>query len=301
MMTNVQKINWPRITVVTPVYNHARYLESAILSVVTQGYPNLEHIVIDGGSTDGTLDIIKKYESRFYRWVSEPDGGIFDAMNKGFSWSTGEIMGYVGGTDLLHAGALRTVGSIFSAFPEVEWLTGHPTGLSEDGMTVTVPAKVPRWSRTRFLMGANQHIQAESTFWRRSLWQRAGGNYDFSLKSGGDFELWARFFRHARLYSACALIGGYRDHSDADGKRNQKRIKQIHDNVIEQECKRIVSAHGWLISIFRAFGKIILKIPKIRGVWLFFVRKALYEMPGPDLAPLIAYDYNSGNWQMKSK
>ena len=98
---------------------------------------------------------------------------MYDAINKGFARSSGEIMGWISATDQLQIGALSVVGSVFSDLPSVEWITGRPTGYNEAGMTVTV-LPLPRWSRYRFLAGANRYIQQESTYWRRSLWERAG-------------------------------------------------------------------------------------------------------------------------------
>jgi len=119
--------HWPKISLVTPVFNSARYLEAAIRSALSQQYPNLEYIIVDGGSTDGSIDIIRKYESQLRLWMSESDRGMYDAINKGFARSTGELMGWISATDLLHPGSLSVVGGVFRRFPKVEWITGRPT------------------------------------------------------------------------------------------------------------------------------------------------------------------------------
>src|SRR5258708_6806485 len=146
---------WPRITIVTAVRNGAQYIEDTIRSVISQGYPNLEYIVVDGVSTDGTLDIIRKYESHITWWVSQPDKGVYDALNTGFARSTGHIMGWLNASDQLHIKSLFVVASIFAALPDVEWITGRPTGFNTDGMTVLIH-DLPRWSRFRFLIGSNR-------------------------------------------------------------------------------------------------------------------------------------------------
>jgi glycosyltransferase involved in cell wall biosynthesis len=179
---------WPRITIVTAVYNGEEYLEAAIRSILNQGYPNLEYFIVDGGSTDGTLRIIRKYETQITGWISEPDKGIYDALNKGFARATGEVMGWLNASDQLHINGLFVVGSVFGALANVEWITGRPTKFRVDGMTIAV-MDLPRWSRYRFLAGANRYIQQESTFWRRSLWERTGSHVDASLRAEGDFEL----------------------------------------------------------------------------------------------------------------
>src|ERR1700724_3678839 len=164
---------WPRITLVTPVFNSARYLEQTIQSVISQQYPNLEYFIMDGGSTDGTLEIIRKYERHLSGWASEPDNGMYDALNRSFARSSGEIMGWISATDMLHTRSLFVVGSVFKALPEVEWITARITGFSEEGMTVAVSRRLKRWSRLRFLAGSNRYIQQESTYWRRRLGVRA--------------------------------------------------------------------------------------------------------------------------------
>src|ERR1700726_168770 len=138
---------WPRISLVTPVFNSARYIEQTIQSVISQQYPNLEYFIIDGGSADGSLEIIRKYERQLSGWTSEPDNGMYDALNRGFARPSGEIMGWISATDLLHTGSLFVVGSVFKVLAQVEWITARPTGFSDEGMAVAVSPSLKRWSR----------------------------------------------------------------------------------------------------------------------------------------------------------
>src|SRR4029077_5274299 len=225
---------WPKISLVTPVFNSVRYLEATIRSVLSQQYPNLEYVIVDGGSTDGSVEIIRKYEPQLHAWVSEPDRGMYNAINKGFARSSGALMGWISATDLLHAGSLFVVGGVFRTFPQVEWITGRPTGFNDDGMAVEF-LNLRRWSRWPFLAGANRYIQQESTFWRRSLWDRAGGRVDDSRRSASDFELWVRFFRYAKLYPVDALIGGFRSHPDSLGLQNLEECHRIQEEIIASE------------------------------------------------------------------
>jgi hypothetical protein len=280
----------PRISLVTPVFNSAKYIEQTIQSVLSQNYPNLEYIIIDGASTDGTVDIIRKYQDRITSWISEPDSGMYDAINKGFARTTGEIMGWISATDQYHVGGLSVVGSVFRDLPQIEWITGRATGFNEDGMT-TIVLDIPHWSRFRFLAGANRYIQQESTFWRRSLWERAGSRVDSSQRYAADFELWVRFFRHAKLYPVDALIGGFRAHSDSLGLQDMDRCHRIQQEMIEAEL-RTAPGGAWLRA-FHSLSAAASRVPGLSGIWQRLVMNTLYQMPAADWPPVIEHRENS--------
>lgn len=282
---------WPRIALVTPVRNSGKYIEQTIRSVLMQGYPNLDYFIVDGGSTDGSVDIIREYEKQISGWISEPDNGMYDGINKGFARTSGEIMGWISATDQLHLGGLSVVGSVFRDLPEVEWITGLPSVFNDAGMTILVSG--PRnWSRYRFLIGANRYIMQEATFWRRSLWDKAGGYVDASRRYVSDFELWVRFFRHAQLYPVHALIGGYRAHPDALGIEELEQCHRIHDEVIDAELERL--PRGRALKLVRNVGNRMKKIRGLRFAWWHFVEHPLYFQRGPDWAPIIWYHADKG-------
>lgn len=116
----------PRITIVTPSYNQGQFLERTIVSVLQQGYPNLEYIVMDGGSTDGSVDVIKKYQDRLTYWESGPDQGQSEAINKGFAKSSGEILGWLNSDDTLEPGALRRLGAFHGTTRRQTWCMETP-------------------------------------------------------------------------------------------------------------------------------------------------------------------------------
>jgi len=201
--------NYPKISIVTPNINGAEYLEDTIKSVVEQNYPNLEYIVIDGGSKDESVDIIKKYQNQITYWTSEPDDGMYHAIQKGFARSTGEIMAWINSDDMYHKKAFYTIAEIFGSFEQVKWLVGATTAYDTLGRTVLVrPSRL--FTKYDFYNRDFRFIQQESTFWRRSLWQVAGSSLDLSHKYAADLALWVKFFHYEKLYVIDALIGGFR-------------------------------------------------------------------------------------------
>jgi Glycosyl transferase family 2 len=271
----------PRLTIVTPSFNQGEFLEETIKSVLDQEYENLEYIVVDGGSTDRSVSIIKKYSHRLAHWVSEPDEGQYHAINKGFARATGEIMAWLNSDDKYLPWTLSVVADIFSAFPEVEWLTSvHPLQWNSHGQAVAVDF-TGALSRHSFLQGNNfpvegsigrRWIQQESTFWRSSLWERAGGRLDQSLAMAADFELWARFYDHADLFGAQALLGGFRSHGV------QRSV--LHRDRYMAEAEQVLRAKGrwptgWLESVVRGITwKIfrqhsLVRLPKLLQMLLF--------------------------------
>ena len=212
--------NWLKISVVTPSFNQGRFLEKTICSVLDQGYPDLEYIIMDGGSMDNSLEIIRKYEDHLTYWQSSPDNGQYDAIQSGFEKSTGEIMAYLNSDDVYFPWTLRVVGEIFAKFPEVEWLTTSCTSATPpDGQFPLLFNRYNR-SRRRFfetrgkLLRRRDFIQQEATFWRRNLWEKAGARLDTQLKYAGDFELWSRFYQYTGLVTVHIPLAMFRIHAE---------------------------------------------------------------------------------------
>lgn len=227
---------YPKISIITPVYNRVGMIEQTIQSVLGQNYPNLEYIIIDGGSTDGTVDIIRKYTSQLAYWVSEPDNGMYHAIMKGMAMATGEIVAWINSDDMYHTNALNIVGQIFAHLPEVEWLTGTPTLYNTEGLCVkTFPTQY--WSWERFMRGDFRWLQQESTFFRKALFDKVGGlNLHYQLAA--DFELWCKMFQVARLYSVNTILGGFRQHGDQLSIEGQIRYEAEVQDICQTYAMR---------------------------------------------------------------
>lgn len=276
---------WPKISIVTVSYNMVDYIEDTILSVISQQYPNLEYIIIDGGSTDGTVDIIKKYEPWIHYWVSEPDKGMYDAIQKGFRVSTGEIMAYINSDDKYHYNALFAVATIFSANEDVEWILGRASFYNDEGTIVDVK-DFKKWSKFNYYTGDYKWIQQESVFWKKSLWVKAGSRINTELKLAGDYELWLRFFRFAKLYSCETVFGGFRFRT-----KDQLSLEKIDSYLFEVEevtdLKTLPREDKYAIKKIKFFQKFVFKIPLIRR--FKFLRRRYEKIFG--YPPKIVYDF----------
>jgi len=180
---------WPKITVVTPSYNQGRFLERAIRSVLSQGYPNLEYFVFDAGSTDGSLGIPKKYNKRITYWTSQADCGQSDAISKGWSMASGDVLAWLNSDDFYYPGALEEVGRIFGADPQLKMACGAVAlvDAAERRLRVKQPGAV---APEALLPWVDLPPQA-GTFIRRDIFDRLGGPR-LDLHYVMDWELWLR-------------------------------------------------------------------------------------------------------------
>jgi len=221
--------NYPKISIITPTFNQVAYIEKTILSVLNQNYPNLEYIIIDAGSDDGTLDVIKKYESKLSYWVSERDNGLYDAIYKGFEIATGEILAWLNSDDIFIDNSLFTVSEIFKSFSEVNWLQGANSHCDERNRIVSVyPSKY--WTFFDFYIGCKLNIQQESTFFRAKLWKDSGKQLNRHSQLAGDYGLWLSFINMADLYIVSAPLGCFRMRSS-----NQKSLDNKNEYLVERK------------------------------------------------------------------
>jgi glycosyltransferase involved in cell wall biosynthesis len=209
----------PRISIVIPSYNQARYLDEAICSVLNQNYPSLELVVIDGGSNDCSVDVIRKYSDKLAYWVSEEDRGQTHAINKGMTRATSDVVAYLNSDDCLEPGCLERVGRFFAENQTAEWLTGgcrvfgaeieiwylHP-----EGWNSLIDTVLP-WARPQKYV----FPQSGACFMRRELIERLG-DYDETLHYSMDMEYYARAaFAGAKMHVIPDILAGWRWHAEA--------------------------------------------------------------------------------------
>jgi glycosyltransferase involved in cell wall biosynthesis len=289
--------NFPKISIVTPNYNQVNFLEQTLLSVLNQHYPNLEYIIIDGGSTDGSVDIIKKYENQLAYWVSEPDKGMYDAIKKGFDHATGEIMAWINSDDMYHHNAFFSVAEIFQTFPQVDWIQGLPTFYDEKGRNIATGA-YKRWSKFEYYCGEYRWIQQESIFWRRSLWEKVVDDFRTDLRYAGDLVLWMHFFRHTNLYCLPFFLSGFRyrssnqfslDHID---DYHAEAVSILEKESVSKEDEKMVHRYRMLRKIMGLLNK--LKIHKTD--WII----NCYKNKHFNYPPIIRFNIQTQKFEMEA-
>ncbi len=200
----------PLVSIVTPSYNQARFLEETIRSVLSQDYPAIEYIIVDGGSTDGSLEIIQRHADRLAWWVSEPDRGQTDAINKGFARASGEILAWLNSDDTYLPGAVAEAAAYLVAHPEAGMVYGDANLVSENGQVIgQFPARQTDYRRLR---RGYVHIPQQSAFFRASLWRQVGP-LDPSFYFAMDYDLWVRLARLAPLHYQPRPWANFRLHS----------------------------------------------------------------------------------------
>ena len=202
--------NYPLVSIVTPSYNQGRFLEETLCSVLEQDYPNLEYIVVDGGSTDGSAETIRKVAGRLAWWCSEKDRGQTEAINKGFAHATGSIQAWLNSDDTYKPHAIAEAVEFLQAHPEVGMVYGD-TDFIDEKSRVIGRFRAAQTDRRRLLQGF-VHIPQQSSFWRSDLWKQVGP-LDPSFRFAMDYDLWVRFATaRARIVYTPRLWSNFRIH-----------------------------------------------------------------------------------------
>lgn len=272
-----------KVSIIVPSFNHARFIRETLDSVLVQDHPDLEVLVFDGGSKDGTVEILESYGSRI-KYVSRSDHGQSDAINQGLRQATGDILTYLNSDDIYYPGAISRVVKQFKDHPELQCVYGQALHLHEDGSPMERYYSEP-WSYKRLLDVC--FICQPSAFWRREVIERFGV-FDESLHWAMDYDYWLRLGRHIRFdYIQDFYIAGSRLHGDT--KTLSQRVK-VHEEILQ-----VVMRYGsdaperWLLNLASVIVDDI-KIPqypgevsrKLKRAWIIeaaFDRARHYKIP----------------------
>lgn len=258
-----------KFSIVTPSYNKAQFLSETIMSVISQqGDFSIEYIVVDNCSVDGSMEILAEFEKRIadsdfrpgcngveFRYFSEPDTGMYDAVNKGFRLATGDIYAYLNADDVYLQGAFQAIACTFSRYTEIDWLKGITSYIDESGNLLQEGACY-LYHQPWILQGVYGReayfIQQDSVFWRGSLWRLAGG-IDTRYTRAGDYYLWCRFAEHRLLYSLKLPVSAFRR---CHGQLSEEWVAYL------RECEKISPARPSLgRRLARAFFAHYDKLP----------------------------------------
>jgi glycosyltransferase involved in cell wall biosynthesis len=219
--------------IVTPSYQQARFLSATIRSVLDQHYPRLDHLVVDAGSTDGTIELLRQFDPPV-RFVTEPDRGQADAINKGFGLTRGEILSWLNSDDMLAAGALERVDQAFAENPDVGLVYGDARFIDADGNDIGLCVQVEPFNRRRLLTHSD-YIAQPAAFFRRSLFEQAGP-LDISLHWAMDYDFFLKATQTARVLYLPRVLAHYRFHPAG------KTASSGRDRI--EEARKVVHRHG---------------------------------------------------------
>jgi len=260
---------WPRISIITPSFNQAAFIEKTIQSVLSQNYSNLEYIIIDGGSTDGSVDIIKKYADKLSYWISEKDNGQANAINKGFCKATGDIIGWLNSDDEYCPDTLKTVAQTFMADKDLDLVFGNR-------LTVDISNKLIRDDRhTRFtfpsLVIYGMIISQPAAFWKRQLIEKFG-YLDESLRFAMDYEFFCRIGAYIKTRHIRKHFAKFRWHQTSKTRTIIDIAKIEHQQISHKYMQSVCK--GWPVNLVK------LKIFAQRTWWYTIQGDALYVLKG---------------------
>ncbi|WP_417550084.1 glycosyltransferase family 2 protein [Methylophaga sp.] len=266
----------PLVTIITPVFNGANLLRYTLDSIVKQSYKNIEYIIVDGGSTDETLDIVNEYSDIVSKIISEKDSGMYDALAKGLLVANGEVICYLNAGDVFYEKAIEVVANIFSD-NNLSWVTGYRSTCIADNIIVRIDLPfryksnlIEKCAYGRWL----PYIQQESTFWKRELIETIDLEKLRSLKLAGDYYLWYCFSHQATLEIVKTPLGIFRIHEGQLSENLEsywKEIKSFSSKMnLYDFVQVIIEAFFWLLDS-RVRDKLF------NNIWKFNLKKNLWE------------------------
>jgi glycosyltransferase involved in cell wall biosynthesis len=271
-------IQFPRISIITPSYNQARYVGWTARSVFLQRYPTLEYILMDGGSKDDTVKVLEPYRDRFAYFTSERDKGQSDAVHRGLQRATGDILAYLNSDDMLAPGALHFVADFFRRNPDVDVVYSHRVTVDSNNKALYY-WMLPRhwtWYQLRWDL-----IPQETTFWRRRLFEQCG-NVDPTFRFALDYDLFSRFMTAgARFERVNRFLGVFRTHEEA-------KTTQWLNTIGEDEISLVRQRNGITFGGMDRF----ISARVFYGVWRNGEKFAAQKRKLPGALPGVGYDYD---------
>jgi glycosyltransferase involved in cell wall biosynthesis len=267
---------YPRISIVVPSFNQGQFIGHTLESIISQNYPNLELIVVDGGSTDETQGVIKQYDKHIQWWVSEHDSGLANAINKGMAQATGEILAWLNSDDCLMSGALFRVAEYFMAPGCADVVYGHRVLINKDGMDIG------KWimpGHHKFLLTYADYIPQETMFWKAELWRKVGSGVDESFSFALDWDLIRRFIAvRAKFQLIPAFIGQFRLHDQQKTQINIETDGYKEMDIVRNRCKQAFSSHIAMQNFYyrgqrASLYYFLLKARLIEVLWRFKLKK----------------------------
>lgn len=230
---------WPRLSIVTPSYNQGNFLEATIRSVLLQGYPHLEYILIDGGSTDGSVEIIRKYEPYLFYWHSQKDRGQADAINQGLQKSSGEILAWINSDDVYVRETFHKILKAFHHHPDYIVVHGNRILINDLGQ-VTGWCCLPSFDPKTLVY----NVCSETAFWRRSAMEHIG-LLNASLQFAMDLEFFGRLYKHGKFLKLNEYLGYFRCHSE----HKSFTMTHIGQEEAQREWKRLFNSQNMNLKI----------------------------------------------------
>lgn len=286
-----------RITLVTPCLNAAGTIERTLASVRAQGYPNLEYLVLDGGSKDDTLAIVDRYQDIVTRVVSEKDKNIADALNKGFRAATGEVFGYINADDTLAPGALAFVDDYLRAHPDIDVITGGCLRVFADGSEATTapPAEF------RDVMAMRNCMEQPSTFWRAAA-HRDAGEFDDTYALAFDWEYWNRLHAKGARFAITEqpLSTYYFTDDNLTSRGGQRVIDEMERVTRTYASPALARAYRFIFNVYDMHGFYDVpfrQLPKLKQAALAAGLAPLYALHGR--RAINAYNWNWASKQIR--
>lgn len=276
-----------KISIVIPCFNAVEYSRATLDSVVGQKEKcDVEIIVVDGESTDGSLEILNQYRSEVATFISEPDEGHYDAVNKGMALATGDVLCWLNTDDIFVSGALSIVSDVFDRYPDIAWLSGMPAAWDSAGRLIGVSEVLPVYNQRYLCKGEHDalllhNVLQPTSFWRRELWNKVG-EINTTYDIAGDYDLWTRMAEHAELVTIDTVLGGERKH---DQQRSNRFKQRGFDQV--RSIRRQRGGRNWAEVLLKRVSNPVLR-------WK--LKKLLFTGKGKALF----YDRNGG-WSLEQR